>query len=61
VPNAPDTFDWTPLIGAGLVLVSGIGIAWVISNDVTIIGILDDGFLVPLVALFGEGLTKAFG
>lgn len=61
IPEAPDAFDWTPLAGVGLILLAGLGTVWVVANNATIIGFLDDSLLVPLTALFTKGTEMAFG
>ncbi len=43
------------LIGSALITIASIGIVYVVSNDLTIVGAVDDVLLVPLVAWVSEG------
>ncbi|MDY2961822.1 MAG: RHS repeat-associated core domain-containing protein, partial [Oscillospiraceae bacterium] len=54
-------FSWEPVLGAGLVVASVIGIVWVAGNDVTGVGIADDFLLGPLGGGVGQGIIMIFG
>ena len=57
LPPSPEyAFSGNVLIGTGLVVISVIGIAYVIANDITGIGISDDALAIPLA----EGIIMIF-
>lgn len=50
-----------PAIGVGIMVTTGIAMAWVVGNDITGIGVADDMSIVPLGATFNKGLIMIFG
>ncbi len=46
---------------AGMVLVSGVSIVYLVANDVSGIGVADDAALVPAFSLFWDSLSKVVG
>lgn len=51
------SMDWDPVIGIGIVVISTAGILWVAGNDLTGVGVVDDGLLPGLGTAFGQGIT----
>ena len=49
------------MLGAGLVFIAGVGIAFVAADDATGIGVIDDVLYGPLAGMFGEGLRLLAG
>ena len=61
LPPSPDyEISMDPLIGVGLLLVCGISIAILATDDMTGIGIADDYLMAPFVEGFMKGLILAF-
>ena len=61
LPPSPDyAFSLDPLLGTALVGVCTIGIAAVALDDLTGIGVADNGLMVPLSAGVGKGLVMIF-
>lgn len=53
-PDPAYEIDWEPILGLGLVFICFVGVAIIVSDDVTGIGALDDFLLGPL----GTGISK---
>ena len=47
--------------GISAVVASGIGILYIIGNDISIIGVLDDYALMPLITVFNNGIQVLIG
>ena len=58
-PEHPKEGDWydslLPAAGVGIMVITGLGIIWVIGNDATGIGVADDPLLGPLGSAFAAG------
>ena len=54
------TVQWETVAGIGLVTVCVAGLIYVVANDVTIIGVIDDSLIGPLGAGVGEGIILIF-
>ena len=53
--------NWGPVIGSILIGGTVVGISYVVINDVTLVGILDDAILLPpLYAAFEYGTKLVF-
>jgi hypothetical protein len=50
-----------PAIGVGIMVTTGIAMAWVVGNDITGIGVADDMSIVPLGGTFSRGFIMIFG
>ena len=60
-PDPEYEFTTEQIIGVGVVLVCAVGIAYVVANDLTGIGVVDDFLIAPLGAGASTGLTLVFG
>ena len=55
------SINWWAVAGVGIVIASSVGIAWVVVNDVSLVGALDDVALPVLIATMGKGVCMIFG
>lgn len=62
IPPSPEyKFSWEPIIGIGIVTVCSVGMVFVIANDATGVGILDNFLYGPLGYGIKEGLQLIWG
>jgi len=59
-PDSEYEFSGNAFLGAGLVIMSVAGTAYVIGNDITGIGTLDDAAVVPLLEAIRQGIIMIF-
>ena len=72
--NGGHTHDWEngirgpahieqikPIVGVAVVALCSVGMAFVVANDTTLVGIIDDFLIGPLGAGIGEGTIMIFG
>ena len=45
------------IVGGALVTVSAIGLVYLVSNDITGLGVLDDFAIVPTIEIFKTGIN----
>lgn len=53
--------NWGAVMGVGLVCVAGAGILWLVLNDMTGVGVFDNGEIIPLFGVLEKGLQMAAG
>ena len=53
--NCSAQIDWDPIIGFGVVALGSITITAIVIDDTTVIGVADDGLIIPLLEMIRRG------
>ena len=57
-PSPEFQINWEPILGFGLVIGGALGVAFIVADDISVVGVIDDICIVPLCAAMGEGIVK---